>query len=58
MFLTRTVIVKQRGRFKRTFDLAQEALRMKLGMEMVELPVREKVTMKERRGWHIHPPSA
>lgn len=52
--LTTTVIGKQRGRFKRTFEGAQHQLRTKFGMEMVELPVREKVTMKERRGWINH----
>jgi hypothetical protein len=44
------VIGKQRGAFKRTFEAAQKQLRSKFGMEMVELPAREKVTMKEKRG--------
>jgi hypothetical protein len=42
------VIGKQRGAFKRTFEAAQKQLRSKFGMEMVELPAREKVTMKEK----------
>jgi len=44
------VIGKQRGNFKRVFDAAQQQLRAKFGMEMVQLPAREKVTMKEKRG--------
>jgi hypothetical protein len=44
------VIGKQRGAFKRTFEAAQKQLRSKFGMEMVELPAREMVTMKEKRG--------
>ncbi len=44
------VIGKQRGSFKRVFESAQIQLRTKFGMEMVELPVREKTTMKEKRG--------
>jgi len=47
------VIGKQRGRFKKTFDAAQLQLQTKFGMEMVELPVREKVTLKEKRGQFI-----
>ncbi|KAF8854370.1 MAGE-domain-containing protein [Acephala macrosclerotiorum] len=47
--ITEKVIGKQRGSFKRVFEGAQEQLRTKFGMEMVELPVREKTTMKEKR---------
>jgi NACalpha-BTF3-like transcription factor len=47
------VIGKQRGAFKKTFEAAQKQLRSKFGMEMVELPAREKVTMKEKRGQSI-----
>ena len=36
--------------FKAVFEGAQEALRERFGMEMVELPAREKVTVRERRG--------
>lgn len=50
IMLIAAVIGKQRGRFKSTFNAAQHQLRTKFGMEMVELPVREKVTLKERRG--------
>ncbi|KAL2069310.1 hypothetical protein VTL71DRAFT_15648 [Oculimacula yallundae] len=43
------VIGKQRGAFKKVFELAQIQLRTKFGMEMVELPVKEKHTAKEKR---------
>ncbi|KAH7308802.1 MAGE family-domain-containing protein [Rhexocercosporidium sp. MPI-PUGE-AT-0058] len=44
------VIGKQhRGAFKRVFESAQNQLRTKFGMEMVELPVKTKNTMKEKR---------
>ncbi|KAJ5364317.1 uncharacterized protein N7496_010030 [Penicillium cataractarum] len=35
--------------FKTVFDTAQQHLRSKFGMEMVELPAREKVTILQRR---------
>jgi hypothetical protein len=41
---------KQRGSFKQVFEAAQKHLRSKFGMEMAELPVREKVTLKDKRG--------
>lgn len=45
------VIGKQRGNnLKQIFGAAQDQLRIKFGMEMLELPGREKVTMKEKRG--------
>lgn len=55
MRITRTgiadkVISKQRGAFKRVFELAQKDLRTKFGMEMVALPANEKVTVKQKRG--------
>ena len=37
-------------RFKEVFQKAQLELRNVFGMEMVELPVREKVTAQQRRG--------
>jgi hypothetical protein len=40
---------KQRVPFKRVFQQAQKQLRTKFGMEMVELPVKEKITMKDKR---------
>ena len=43
-------MAKQRVPFKRVFDLAQLQLRSIFGMQMVELPGREKVTLKDRRG--------
>lgn len=36
--------------FKTVFETAQQQLRSKFGMEMVELPAREKVTILQRRG--------
>lgn len=36
--------------FKTVFETAQKLLRSKFGMEMVELPAREKVTIGQRRG--------
>lgn len=45
-----TAVPGMQGRsFKRIFDLAQEQLRFALGMEMQELPVREKMTLQEKR---------
>lgn len=43
------VLLKRRGTFNRVFDAAQKQLRTKFGVEMVELPLKEKVTLKERR---------
>lgn len=43
------VMSKQRVPFRRVFEQAQKQLRAKFGMEMVELPVKEKITMKEKR---------
>lgn len=40
---------KQRAPFKRIFEQAQMQLRTKFGMEMIELPVREKITMRDKR---------
>lgn len=36
--------------FKAVFAQAQAQLRAVFGMEMVELPVRDKVTLQQRRG--------
>ncbi|KAI9774382.1 MAG: Altered inheritance of mitochondria protein 18 mitochondrial [Geoglossum simile] len=36
-------------RFKQVFEEAQKQLRDKFGMEMTELPIREKVTISQRR---------
>lgn len=36
--------------FKTVFEHAQKALRYRFGMELVELPQREKVTASQRRG--------
>ena len=44
-----------RQQFRMVFEGAQEALREWFGMELVELPARERVTVRERRGmYHIH----
>ncbi|KAH7409632.1 MAGE family-domain-containing protein [Cadophora sp. MPI-SDFR-AT-0126] len=48
--ISEKVIGKQhRGSFKRVFESAQNQLRTKFGMEMVELPAKTKNTMKEKR---------
>jgi hypothetical protein len=47
--------LKRRGPFKRIFDLTQQQLRTKFGMAMVELPVREKATLREKRGIISYP---
>jgi hypothetical protein len=36
--------------FKVVFEQAQKELRTRFGMEMVELPAREKTTISQRRG--------
>lgn len=36
--------------FRTVFDEAQRVLGEKFGMQMTELPVREKVTVHQRRG--------
>lgn len=36
--------------FKLVFNQAQQELRQRFGMEMTELPAREKVTITQRRG--------
>lgn len=36
--------------FKFVFDEAQKVLRSRFGMQMIELPAREKVTITQRRG--------
>lgn len=49
----REKIIGTHGRghsFKKIFDGAQKELEIKFGMQMVELPAREKVTQRERRG--------
>lgn len=35
--------------FRRVFDAAQEQLQKVFGMEMAELPVREKRTLKDKQ---------
>jgi hypothetical protein len=36
--------------FKAVFDQAQAVLRSRFGMQMVELPAKEKITIHQRRG--------
>lgn len=43
------VLGKKSRSFKRIFDIAQVQLRYAFGMEMQELPVREKMTLQEKR---------
>lgn len=57
------LVLGTQGRsFKRIFALAQKQLREVWGMEMRELPVREKMTLQEKRqgkvsfavgAWHL-----
>lgn len=43
-------VLGDQGRaFRRVFDGAQKTLRAVFGMEMVELPVKEKLTKEEKR---------
>lgn len=44
------VFGKHKAPFQQVFGEAQIQLRNKFGMEMVELPLKEKITLKERRG--------
>ncbi len=44
------VFGKHKVPFKQVFDEAQEQLRKKFGMEMIELPWKEKTTKKARIG--------
>lgn len=44
-----TVLGNQGRAFKRIFALAQKQLRSIWGMELRELPVREKMSLQEKR---------
>jgi len=44
-----TVLANHKRAFRRVFALAQVRLRADFGMELVELPAREKVTLREKR---------
>lgn len=51
------VVLGKNGRsFRRIFELAQKQLRDVWGMELRELPVREKMSLQEKRAG-IHPGS-
>lgn len=47
--LIKPVMFGQRVPFRRVFQQAQKQLKTKFGMQMVELPVKEKITMKDKR---------
>lgn len=47
--LTGAVFNKRRVPFKRVFDAAQQQLKNKFGMQMVALPEKEKITIKEKQ---------
>lgn len=56
--LTAKTVLGDRSRaFRRVFDGAQKTLRAVFGMEMVELPVRDKLTKEEKRKGNVreHP---
>lgn len=44
-----SVLGEQGRSFRRIFELAQKQLRTVWGMELRELPVREKTTLQEKR---------
>lgn len=52
-------VLGDQGRaFRRVFEGAQKTLRQVFGMEMVELPVKDKLTKEEKRkGKHTHSPA-
>jgi hypothetical protein len=52
--ITEKVLGSQGRQFKKVFDQAQSDLRSVFGMEMVELPAKEKVTIRQRRGELLH----
>lgn len=49
-------VLGDQGRaFRRVFEGAQKTLRQVFGMEMVELPVKDRLTKEEKRkGKHTH----
>ena len=49
----RTVLGEHPRAFKKVFALAQQQLRTVFGMEMRQLPVREKLTLEEKRKGEI-----
>lgn len=49
LLLNRPVLTNHGRAFRRVFVLAQEQLRAVWGMELRELPVREKMTLHEKR---------
>lgn len=51
--LTCGVLGAQSRQFKTVFGEAQTQLRVTFGMEMTELPLKDKVTLAQRRGWYL-----
>ncbi|POS84706.1 hypothetical protein EPUL_004114, partial [Erysiphe pulchra] len=47
--ITEKIIGKQQGGFKRVFEETQQQLRSRFGLELVELPARQKVTLREKK---------
>jgi hypothetical protein len=47
-----TKVLGEQGsrQFKIVFEMAQKTLRETFGMQLAELPVKEKVTIQQRRG--------
>lgn len=55
----KTVLGDHSRAFRRVFEGAQKTLRTVFGMEMVELPVRDKLTKEEKRkGMCMNSPAA
>lgn len=50
--LRRAVLGSYSRSFKQVFDVANMQLKDTFGMEMVELPNKEKVTIRQKRGMH------
>lgn len=48
--ISEKVLGSQGRQFKSVFERAQIDLRAVFGMEMVELPAKDKVTLQQRRG--------
>ena len=51
--ISQKVLGEGSRQFKHVFGEAQKVLRERFGMQMVELPMKEKLTISQRRGRHI-----
>jgi melanoma-associated antigen len=49
--IAQKVLATNGRQFKHVFGEAQHMLQHTFGMEMTELPTKEKVTLQQRRGW-------